>query len=104
MSLLPAPPGVNHGAGIVALGGERLLVCWYSGRSEAVPDGLYRFAGGVSQPVVVRVNGQVVEAAMKNGYAVVGRKWKNGAESDQDGSLVSGYREEGRPQIWASPE
>ena len=38
MVVLPAPPGVNHGAGLIALGGERLLACWYSGRSEAGPD------------------------------------------------------------------
>src|SRR5579859_8111587 len=45
-------------------------------RGEAVPDGLYSFAGGVTQPVVIRVNGQVVEARMRNGYAVIERTWK----------------------------
>ena len=38
MVVLPAPPGVNHGAGLAALGGESLLACWYSGRSEAGPE------------------------------------------------------------------
>ncbi|HEY4112354.1 glycoside hydrolase family 127 protein [Puia sp.] len=47
-------------------------------RGEAVADGLYRFAGGVNQPVVIKVNGQVVEASLRNGYAVVERKWKKG--------------------------
>jgi DUF1680 family protein len=47
-------------------------------RGEAVPDGLYRFDGGVSRPVVVKVNGSPVEASMRNGYAVVSRKWKKG--------------------------
>jgi hypothetical protein len=35
---LPAPPGVNHGAAILALAAPRLLACWYSGRSEAGAD------------------------------------------------------------------
>jgi predicted neuraminidase len=38
LTLLPGPPGVNHGAGLVALGNGDLLACWYSGRSEAGPD------------------------------------------------------------------
>ena len=47
-------------------------------RGEAVPDGLYQFAGGVRKPVVIKVNGQVTAATMRNGYAVVDRKWKSG--------------------------
>jgi predicted neuraminidase len=38
MHLLPAPAGVNHGAALVALGEDRLLACWYSGRTEAGRD------------------------------------------------------------------
>jgi hypothetical protein len=38
LQVLPAPPGINHGAGLAWLGGRGLLACWYSGRSEAGPD------------------------------------------------------------------
>jgi len=47
-------------------------------RGEAMPDGLYQYAGTVVKPVVIKVNGQVVEATMRNGYAVLDRQWKNG--------------------------
>ena len=36
--ILPAPARTNHGAGLIALGSDALLACWYSGRSEAGPD------------------------------------------------------------------
>lgn len=52
-------------------------------RGEAVPDGLYRFVpgaadggSGMEQPVVIKVNGQVVEPSIRNGYAVISRTWK----------------------------
>jgi BNR repeat-like domain len=38
LAILPAPAGVNHGAGLLSLGEALLLACWYSGRSEAGPD------------------------------------------------------------------
>lgn len=38
MVVLPAPAGINHGAGLLGLGGGRVLACWYSGRSEGGPD------------------------------------------------------------------
>lgn len=38
MVLLPAPAGINHGAGLLSLGRGRLLACWYSGRSEGGRD------------------------------------------------------------------
>ncbi|HMI61954.1 MAG TPA: hypothetical protein VK518_13635, partial [Puia sp.] len=48
------------------------------------PGGLYRFEGGGnglqesgSGAVSIRVNGQIVNAEMKNGYAVINRTWKN---------------------------
>jgi predicted neuraminidase len=38
-SELPAPPGrVNHGPGLAELASGELLLCWYSGRSEAGAD------------------------------------------------------------------
>ncbi|HUZ11359.1 MAG TPA: exo-alpha-sialidase [Caulobacteraceae bacterium] len=33
-AVLPAPPGLNHGAAIAELRSGALLVCWYSGRHE----------------------------------------------------------------------
>ncbi|HEV9036107.1 MAG TPA: glycoside hydrolase family 127 protein [Puia sp.] len=47
-------------------------------RGEAIPGGLYRFAGEATERVMVKVNGQVVDAPMQQGYAVIDRKWKNG--------------------------
>ena len=38
MVVLPSPPGVNHGAGLLHLGEGRLVACWYSGRSEGGSD------------------------------------------------------------------
>ena len=45
-------------------------------RNEAMPSDLYRFATSSAEKVVVRVNGKPVEFALKNGYAVLARKWK----------------------------
>ncbi len=36
--LLPAPAAVNHGGGLLGLGGDALLACWWSGASEAGRD------------------------------------------------------------------
>ena len=59
-SELPAPPGrVNHGPGLAELPTGELLLCWYSGRSEAGTDvrilcsrSAERGAGGWSLPEV----------------------------------------------------
>ena len=45
-------------------------------REEAVPSDLYRFATPSDAKVVIKVNGKPVEYALKNGYAVLARKWK----------------------------
>jgi DUF1680 family protein len=45
-------------------------------REEAIPSDLYRFAQPSSQQVVIKVNGKPVKYTMKNGYAVLARKWK----------------------------
>ena len=47
-------------------------------RGEAIPGGLYRYDGQAAGQVVVKVNGQVVDAAMEKGYAVIDRQWKKG--------------------------
>ncbi|GAA4377452.1 glycoside hydrolase family 127 protein [Hymenobacter koreensis] len=45
-------------------------------RNEALPAGLYQFATPSSQPISLRVNGQPVQYATRNGYAVISRKWR----------------------------
>ena len=47
-------------------------------RGEAIPGGLYRFAGQATEGVVVKVNGKIVDAPMQKGYAVIDRPWKKG--------------------------
>src|SRR6201991_2514673 len=48
-------------------------------RGEAIPGGLYKFEGGEisGTDVSIRVIGQVVNAEIKDGYAIVNRTWKN---------------------------
>lgn len=49
---------------------------WARGRIEG---GLYRFEDGEElAPVVIKVNGEVVEAGEDRGYAVIGREWRAG--------------------------
>ncbi|MBF9238538.1 glycoside hydrolase family 127 protein [Hymenobacter sp. BT683] len=45
-------------------------------RDEAIPSDLYRFAQPSSAKVVIKVNGKPVAYQLKNGYAVLTRKWK----------------------------
>ena len=47
-------------------------------RGEVIPGGLYRLVGQGASPVVIKVNGRVVDAAMEHGYAVIDRPWKKG--------------------------
>jgi hypothetical protein len=47
-------------------------------RGEAMPGGLYGFADRSAEKVVIKVNGQIVDAPMHEGYAVVERTWKKG--------------------------
>lgn len=60
MHLLPAPAGINHGGGLLALGGPNLLVCWYSGRTEAGRDAVILCSrsgdGGETWPAPVAVS------------------------------------------------
>src|SRR5260221_8972516 len=46
-------------------------------RGEAIPGGLYQFEGTSDSAVTIRVNGQLVNADIKNGYAIINRTWKN---------------------------
>lgn len=45
-------------------------------RNEAVPSTLYRFAQSTTQAVSIKVNGQPVAYALRDGYAVLTRKWR----------------------------
>ena len=47
-------------------------------RGEAIPGGLYKFEQpGAAGAISIRVNGQIVNAEMDHGYAVLNRTWKN---------------------------
>jgi DUF1680 family protein len=45
-------------------------------RNEAVPSDLYAFAATSSQAVSIKINGKPVTYTLRNGYAVLARKWK----------------------------
>ncbi|GAC1368295.1 MAG: glycoside hydrolase family 127 protein [Hymenobacter sp.] len=45
-------------------------------RGEAMPSSLYTFATPSVEKVVIKVNGQPVAYQLKNGYAVLARRWK----------------------------
>lgn len=47
-------------------------------RDEAIPGGLYKFSDGKSEGYTISVNGEVLDAELLNGYAVITRKWKKG--------------------------
>lgn len=53
-------------------------------RNEAIPGGLYTFTDKNSEQVKITVNGADYQYEMKNGYAVVSRKWKKGDRVDID--------------------
>ncbi len=47
-------------------------------RNEAIPGGLYTFAGNDEAKYIIRVNGEDYDASVTDGYASVLRKWKRG--------------------------
>jgi uncharacterized protein len=51
-------------------------------RNEPVPSDLYRFLEPSSDPVVLKVNGQVVAAPLVNGYLPLTRRWRSGDALD----------------------
>ena len=46
-------------------------------RGEAIPGGLYQFDDSAAAAFTIRVNGQLVNPEIKNGYAIINRTWKN---------------------------
>lgn len=47
-------------------------------RGEAIPLGLYQFVSPQVQPIVYKVNGQIVLPKIADAYATFGRKWQKG--------------------------
>jgi len=46
--------------------------------NKPIPGGLYTFMNPTSQPVMISVNGKVLDYTTEKGYAVINRKWKKG--------------------------
>jgi len=53
-------------------------------QNEAVPLGLYKFAGSADKKPVIKVNGQPVEYEIKKGYASIARTWKKNDRVEVD--------------------
>ncbi|GAC1439164.1 MAG: glycoside hydrolase family 127 protein [Sediminibacterium sp.] len=45
-------------------------------QNKAMPSGLYRFEQASAKKATVKVNGETVDYAWENGYAVINRQWK----------------------------
>ncbi|UOG76417.1 glycoside hydrolase family 127 protein [Hymenobacter tibetensis] len=45
-------------------------------RNEAIPSDLYSFASPITQQVSIKVNGKPLTYTVRNGYAVLARKWR----------------------------
>lgn len=51
-------------------------------REEAIPSDLYSYQQAMNSKVEIKLNGKPVEYTMKNGYAVIAKKWKTGDKID----------------------
>lgn len=47
-------------------------------RNEVLPGDLYAYAGDVDLKPVIKVNGELIEADVRQGYAKISRKWRKG--------------------------
>jgi hypothetical protein len=47
-------------------------------QNKAIPSDLYQFAGTSDKKAEIKINGQPVEYAIQNGYAVLNKTWKKG--------------------------
>ena len=52
--------------------------------NEAIPGDLYKFTGNNNEPVNLKVNDKDYQIKMKDGYAVISRKWEKGDKVDID--------------------
>ena len=53
-------------------------------RNEAIPGGLYKFADQINDSVKLFVNGNRIQISLKDGYALISRKWKSGDKVELD--------------------
>ena len=53
-------------------------------QNRPVPSDLYRYAFGAEDPVTVTVNGEHQTVKMRNGFAVIDRRWKAGDKVELD--------------------
>jgi DUF1680 family protein len=47
-------------------------------QNQAMPSNLYKFANTSDKKVEIKINGQLIEYTMQNGYAVLNKMWKKG--------------------------
>jgi uncharacterized protein len=47
-------------------------------QNEAIPGGLYRFGDLNTEPVRLKINGEISDLNLEDGYAVISRAWKQG--------------------------
>ena len=53
-------------------------------QNKAIPSALYQFENNTSRKITIKVNGQVVEYSLQNGYAVISRTWKKDDKIELD--------------------
>jgi uncharacterized protein len=47
-------------------------------KNEAMPGGLYKFTDQNTEPVILKVNGEVADLKLVDGYAAISRRWRSG--------------------------
>jgi len=47
-------------------------------KNEALPGGLYKFTDQNTEPVLLKVNGEVADLKLVDGYAAISRRWRSG--------------------------
>ncbi|HEY5470446.1 MAG TPA: glycoside hydrolase family 127 protein [Bacteroidales bacterium] len=47
-------------------------------QNEAIPGGLYKFTDLDTEPVILKVNGEISELKLIDGYAAISRRWRSG--------------------------
>jgi DUF1680 family protein len=47
-------------------------------QNEAIPGGLYKFTDLDTEPVILKVNGEISELKLNDGYATISRRWRSG--------------------------
>ena len=51
-------------------------------QNEALPGGLYKFIDQDTEPIILKVNGEVTDLILKDGYAAISRRWRSGDRVD----------------------